>query len=596
MADDRPSGGTGGMEPRDRPRMPGRTQPPGGAVRNRPASTVRRPVEPLRVRPQAGGPVFADQKVAIANRLSARVAGAIALLLALAWVAGRGVLFAPPSLPEDAADTAQIARHLARGEGYRTSCVRPLAVAHGSPVGVGPELTRAPVMPTVVAVLLRLRPNDGRVVRLAGVLGLIVCAVLLWILASREFGRGAGWLAASLALLNPGVVGAASAGSGGVWSAALLAGALLAARRLLAGESTARLARPTIAATMVGALAAAAYLAEYALLLAVLLLLGTVLLASPRGGRRAVAFGLAIGFGALALPWWIRNTLVAGNPLFTLDRYACMLMTPEHPGTSVYRTLEAPGNPYVYLATHPTVVLVNLIRLAAGFRDQLAPALGVVPLVAALVLCLTPLRQESDRGWRRILLAMGLGVIVATGVTIPFTTANYLPLLPLVCLLGAVCLTRLVGALSGVPRAVGIAVVGIALVAPPLLGRAPSDGAEWAATAANLQALAQQSPEGMLAITDAPGIVAWNLDRPALWLPARQEDLQALEQRSQASSVFFLTRALSRWSPADGAAPYQALAFGTATPQGLQRVQLPVPGDALLVPGGTGGESGGQAP
>lgn len=561
------------------------------------------PTHAPRVRPGVRGPVFAEQKIALANRIASRVAFALGIVIGVAFLVGRGVVLAPGALSEDASDFAQVARHVARGEGYSTSAAPPLAAALGLPLGAGPEVTRAPLFPVVLAATMKVRPNDDRVVRAMSCLGLLLCLGLVYWASARTFGRPTAALAVALGLLNPGVLEVASSGTGSAWAAAMLAAAVACSALLLprAGDTSeatdpAPRGRSWAAPVLIGLFAGMAYLAEYALLLAAVALVAWTAFAVPRHVRWRTLALSAAGMLVVAAPWWVRNLHVVRSPFFTLDRYAAMLLTDTFPGTTVFRSVSYPGNPYLFLVRHPQAMLANLVRLGAGIQGQLALAVGVVPLVGVLLLFLSPLRGELDSRWRSLFVCLALAIVASTGLLMPFAAANYVPLLPLLCILGAVFLRRLLEGLSGRARAVTAVVLALALVGPVVrVGLTPSrtEGDAMAPSAANLRALAPQAPPDLVVLTDAPRLAAWYLDRPAVWLPAGERDMTAVQQALAGRPVaFFLTRRLAQWPPHEGAAPYQGLLMG-APPKGLQDVPLPYRGDRLLRPGSADGAPAG---
>src|ERR1043166_2240397 len=89
----------------------------------------------------------------------------------------------------DAFDRAQLARHLAAGDGFVTSVVRPLSLAFKPDITPHPDLYNAPLPPLVLSAFFRLIHPSERVTAVAGLLIWILCVWLVygltWLWSSR---------------------------------------------------------------------------------------------------------------------------------------------------------------------------------------------------------------------------------------------------------------------------------------------------------------------------------------------------------------------------------------------------------------------------
>jgi 4-amino-4-deoxy-L-arabinose transferase-like glycosyltransferase len=201
----------------------------------------------------------------------------------------------------DENEYAEIARRIARGEGFTTGILYPAELAWGAGPD-HPSLMRAPVWPATLAALFALVGPLEHVVHLA-VLGFYLATVA----AAGRLGAilGGSWAGA--------LAGIAVATSPQVQTYALLGGTemIFAFWLTLAFLLLAR----TRDGVSVGTICGLAYLTRYngIVVLPIALLL---LAARPAPARNLVRCSVA--FIAVALPWWIRNVLVAGNPFFTL--------------------------------------------------------------------------------------------------------------------------------------------------------------------------------------------------------------------------------------------------------------------------------------
>src|SRR5436190_20542720 len=85
-----------------------------------------------------------------------------------------------------ALDHAQLARHLARGDGWVTSFVRPLCLTFHAALRPAPDLTSAPLHPLFLALAFRFFAATDRVVAGAGA-ALWVLSVWLTFAAARSW-------------------------------------------------------------------------------------------------------------------------------------------------------------------------------------------------------------------------------------------------------------------------------------------------------------------------------------------------------------------------------------------------------------------------
>jgi len=556
-------------------------------------------------------PRYAEQRIASANRLARLLALALLFVLAIVGVTARGLYWAgtEPLLSEEAADYAQIARQLAVTGHYSTDSVKPITLGMGYPIGGCPELTRAPGFPAILAVLFKLGGHSDKWVLAASVLGQALCVTVLFVLGSRLYGGWTGVTVAALGLLNPGVITYANGGTGSTWAAAWFACVLLALSLLQTpprrtGVPTERTQRTDrilamIGPPLAGAACAVAYLTEYALFLLIMPVLIYIWVVTPRERRLLAVLSAVVPFVLILLPWVARNMVVARSPFFSLDRYAAMLLTDAHPGSTVYRTVARPGNPYVFLLTHPHAVLANLLRWTDGMARQFPNTLGVLAVVGAALLYMTPLKSDSDRTWRWLLVLCTVAIAATTAVEMPFTAANYLPLLPLVALLGGIAFLRLLRRLQGWRKGLTFVALAVFMVFPAwraggMLPTTPSTRT----TAAIFKLLSARAQGPALVITDVPKLAAWYFATPAVELPAGAPDLQAvLKANNVGPPVFYLSAGLRdtrRWLRADRVDPYLQLQSSPEPPRGMNEVDLPVRTDRMFMPAPTGPTPEGQ--
>jgi hypothetical protein len=213
---------------------------------------------------------------------------------------------------QDELEYAELARALARGEGYTSGLVYPVELARGDP-GTSPNLLRAPAWPLALAGAFALfGPRDAVA---HGLLLVLYCATVLasGALAARRAGPAIG-LAAGVAVALCTVVRVL-----GLLSTTELLAALVALLVFLLIE---RGASPL----WLGAACAALYLTRYN----GIVLLPVALLACALRERRWRCIALcSAGFAVVALPWWLRNALLTGDPFFSFYQSALQVSAGE---------------------------------------------------------------------------------------------------------------------------------------------------------------------------------------------------------------------------------------------------------------------------
>jgi len=563
---------------------PRRTGPPG-------LSPARRPLPESSARDSDGRKAVPEERIDRLDRLAGR------FMLHAVWVAFLGASVLQPFVFQDrvlgpeAADYAQIGRNVARGQGFRTDAVVPLTVGMGWPVQATPELAKPPLPSLLMGLAYRGLGESDTVTLGLQYASLCVCLIVLYWVGARAFGTTAGLLTVALIALNPSVVALAARYGNVSICAALMACVLLTLTYVSGdGRGGARSSpaprasrRQSVGVFLAGLLFGLAYLSEYALLAVLVPLLMQVYSLAARE-KRWRNTGLALlGFLIVALPWWVRCWVLFRAPVVSLDRYVAMLFTDAHPGTTLLRSVSVPGDPYLFLLTHPKAVLANLLRCGAGLSDSLPVVASSMVIGGAALLYLTSLKSASDACWRRLLLGGAIAVLLATAFTIQFTVVNFMPLLPLAALLAAAALVRLVRGLGGWRGVVVGGALAVLLVIPAWARPETSVPAEARMVAANLRGLSRVLPRNAVVISDTPQLVAWYADRPTVWLPATQ-DLQAVVSSARAPIVLFLSDGLARWPSADGAQFYQELLMAREVPPGFAELDLPVPGARCLVP------------
>ncbi|MGH0032557.1 MAG: hypothetical protein ACQGVC_22425, partial [Myxococcota bacterium] len=316
------------------------------------------------------------------------------------WLLGSG----------DAWEYAEMARRLARGEGFTTGVVYPAELWLGAGAD-HPAVKFPPLWPLLLAGPFALfGAGDAVAHATTGVVFatlVAVCSALATVLA----GRGAGAVAALAVATQP-------------WSLWLAVDAVSEPLFALTGAAGFLALALRAAPLWIGVACGLAYLARYngAVLLPVALALLWWRARSPR----ALAL-CAAGFLACVLPWWVRNLWVVGDPFYSLlnlNLYIAPLMT--RVGGSLFFQLEPD------LASG---VAADPLRKALA---QLPLLLGRLPFASANLAAFAGVAWGC---WRRDRLCLGFAVVaVATLGVVALALAlgrYFVPLVPVMLALGA---------------------------------------------------------------------------------------------------------------------------------------------------------------
>ena len=207
----------------------------------------------------------------------------------------------------DAAEYADVARRLARGDGFTTSLIYPAELEFGVH-REHPALVRPPLWPSLLAAAFMVFGPGEWAIQVV-LLGLYVLSVVLaGLLGQRLAGLGAGIAAASAVAVAPDTLALSLVGM----TETLYGVCILLVLWLLARGS-----HPV----WVGVGCAALYLTRYNGIVLLPFALLYLVLSDSESRARRVSYCL-LGFVLLASPWWVRNTLVTGEPFFTYYQWA----------------------------------------------------------------------------------------------------------------------------------------------------------------------------------------------------------------------------------------------------------------------------------
>lgn len=469
-----------------------------------------------------------------------------------------------------AMEQAQLARQLARGQGYVTQCVRPVDLwireqaGHSDPEPAPlPEMRQPPLYPLLLAGIFRIARPDFRVdpretlhapernvIVPLGLALSVASGLLVYRLGCLLFGPAAGWVSALIYMLTGSVLAESVSGSGTPLAVFFsLSASLLAMRtvRLRREGRSWTIWAPHFAAT--AALCALAFLSSYAL--AVLLpALGTFL--ALAFDRRWIAFALFTAVFAVAIaPWAARNRAVSGRT-YGPALYETLQDSPLFEGDR----LDGTRRPEIHGAHAVRAVKQKFARNIVRLYDTSLRTLGSGLLICLFLAALFVRFENDDANRLRWCTVLGLAALAgAAALGRPASWRASLALLPLVIVFGTAFFFTLLERAGADEewRAVGTWLL-VALTAAPTIAGTANERAQipyppvfppFAAYVCDLL-----EPGETLA-TDIPWATAWYGDRPSLRTPGTATEFADLQREYPRIAGLYLTQLTLEASYAD---------------------------------------------
>ena len=497
---------------------------------------------------------------------------AAALVAAFHWRASQG-------LSANVMDMAQVARNLSVGHGFSTEFIRPYSLSVTPGRAYQPDLLHAPLYPFILSwAITFLGARDG-VISAVSLIFFVLSAALLFQVAWRlSFNKAITCGTVALYVLCPAVLSAADSGSPLILSSFLLLAMLLVLipKKIPAtleitdkdaksetDESTVKPEATTDKLNLKqlnrqfllsGMLAALCYLTDYASLLYVIPL-AIVCGQEQQRWNRNTTLKFIFGFALIALPWWIRNARLTGNPFYTLQWLELVMNSQTYPGSSLLRD---------FSTSHSLLSLFDFDSFPRKFTAALTtyfyeapkiPHLYLMPFIVAAFW--RPANSTMLQRLKRGLLFSGLLYIFVLSALGRANATYLLPLAGLLAFLGVTMIQQVASqgednwntkqkkaSLSVEPRSslwVKLSLLGLTtlvLVWPltvAILSRPKqANQQEKEAMAALAKAL---SPNRAVA-TDVPWLVAWYADRPAVWIPKDQEQLNQIADNLPVGALY----------------------------------------------------------
>ncbi len=482
---------------------------------------------------------------------------------------------------QTAMDQAQLARHLAQGEGFTTSVIRPFSLGvlreHARREGRNPnevlrgphpDLVNAPVYPLILAGLMKalpfqfLIPAEGEYARyqpemwiaLFNQLLLVAAVLLTFFLARRLFDHQVAWLSAVIMAGTELLWRFSVSGLPTLFLLVITLGILwiLAVMEQRQRENTPGEPWHLSMATLVGLLAGLGGLTLYSYGWIIVPVVVFFLIYFDQ--RRIAVAGVALlAFAAVLAPWIVRNLMVCGLP-FGVASFSLIQETPYFPAERLLRSID-PDFRIVMVEDFFRKLLLNLSSMT--LNDL--PKLGGNWLCAFfLVSLLVPYRSPALNRFRVLgvltlpvfALAQALGRSHLSAESPEINAENLLVLtVPLVFIFGAGLFNQLLDGIE-LPfppvRTWVASAFGLIMCAPLLFTFLPPRTFPVVYPPYHpplIQQAASWIEDQELMMSDMPWAVAWYGQRKCLWTTlAVSPDFFDINDSQKAISALYLTQ------------------------------------------------------
>lgn len=486
----------------------------------------------------------------------------------------------------DAFLQAQAAREFHLGRGLTTLMVSPISLR----LGLSPEsLPEAYLSPLPVILLARFLKtvglNDGALLAFS-LAGAAAAGILLFVFARVLFGdlvtAGLTFVvyAASLAMLE-----SAFSGQGFALSSLLLLAYLWLYYR--------RKRNSFLYSGLLGAAAGLLYLSEFDFLFLALPLVVFLCLDSP-AHRLGHVLSFLAAFLLVSLPWLVRNSVVFGNPFFSLRWFDFPSYSLPLPANRISRDLSPPG-----LSPFPLLLFWNkmmmFVRLMHTFWLSFSLSLLAPFFFGGLFL------RFRDWAWSRavrlavVLFFFQLALIAAGNGDF----ARTLCFVPLLVIVGVSVFRELVTRLGPAPKwswlllglfcllntAPGLISLAHGLPAPRYLPAIfTREEAAVMVGDGPMERLRKMVRADETVASDIPWAVAWYANRRALWIPWEIEQVREIRELVPRLRFLHLSPVIFKYPPSENPGVWRGIYRTGRVPDwlGAERGLL-LPGDHLVM-------------
>lgn len=434
----------------------------------------------------------------------------------------------------NAIDYAQIARHIARGEGVITSFIKPLGLTYEPSISNHPDLTYPPLHMVWTAGIMKMLGENDRAVSHSSGLAFLLTVPLVFLLALKLFD----WRTAVLATLLFGThVANLGYAISGLESSLL--GLFFVAMLLLLYQASESDQHEMAWVGAAGLVMGLLYMTKYVWLMAAIPAIIFLIVMKPKR-RMARAGVFVLLFMAISAPWLYRNYSITGSPFFSLRVHEVVGQTRAYPANIIYRTVpDAPPSSLVFIGENPRAVFEKVRGGLSTFYTAFQTLGGVFVTPFFIVGILVRLGNERIERLRYLLY----GTILLVAIALAFLIAAPRLLAPVggfVTILAAALFWRLLDARSQgmdlrvrtrfIAAAVAVLMV---LHLHPFVTSITPDIPDYVMGDTPLETAMTQlreTTDGPI-LTDVPWTVAWMGDMEAIWLPQTEQDFRRLEDR-----------------------------------------------------------------
>lgn len=463
------------------------------------------------------------------------ILAALILVGAVVWYSYYSLTFVALA-HNDAMDYASMARNVARGEGFISSYITPLGLAHkGLP---HPDLWRAPAWPAVLAVFIKVLGATDQAVAIASGFFYLASIPLILLLARYWFGNITATAVVFIYIFSAQNL---SFGTSGLTEPLALFMLVLVVYLLSMPGF-----RNPWGDIVLGLAAGVFYLARYnALLFVPVIAVYWWWLRKPDGLKAAARYGLALL--VTIFPWMWRNYSLMGSPLFSLQKYEPVMFIKTYPAYSLYMMLEK-VDVLSFMRSHwPEIwskIQENWHEFVGHFFDPAFTGVNAV-LFGLFLLALVVPFNERQKGVRPLLLIC-FGLQLAALMVIHYIPRLFFMFMPFYAIYGVAAAAWLLAKIIR-NRTLSAGVV-LALTIFFIFGNLP----DWRESnvqkpaiktyGGSIKEVMFRVKRGELVISNDGHLLAWYGDRYAAKLPYSTDMLPQLEKLAPVKMIYLSGR------------------------------------------------------
>lgn len=454
------------------------------------------------------------------------------------------------------ADYAQIARHVARGEGFTTSVLSPLSLSIVPRTEGHPELSRPPLYVCFLALAMLIGGATDTTVGLTSAFFFLATLVLTYLVARRCFDEQVAVFAVIITAIAAPLLRNVVTGS----DTALLTFMVTLLFGVVFWRETSETRRDHWWPIVFGVLLGVCYLVRYEAIALVPAVLTYYWLSRRRAAWRGCGM-IMLAFGVVIAPWVIRSSIVAGRPLASLHRYELVMFSDRHPMQTLERSfLNVPPSLAVEVLSDPRSMIKKFnegLRVLYPSISQLANPFVTPFFIVGLLLGAT--RKRFSRPQVCLFLAMiCMTIVLCFYMPLPRLLLAFVPMVAMIAVAWFVTLLREYFLRDQKSRSTRIAKrpVFVGLIIWTVVACYPLLDELFTGPSAQEHPIVEISREigarGCAPVaTDIPWFVAWHGETKALLLPQNGLELTHLIKARLGPRCIYLSPALMRMPPAE---------------------------------------------